>query len=70
MRRTARGERCTANVQSLHERNQPIYAAAKEREVAMNEDDDYTPKLDADLVTTLTRIFALGYIDRMAGFQV
>ena len=34
----------------------------------MTENDDYTPKLDADLVTTLTQIFALGYIDRMAGF--
>ena len=31
---------------------------------------DYTPRLDPDLVTTLTQIFALGYIDQMAGFQV
>ena len=36
----------------------------------MTENDDYTPRLDANLVTTLTQIFALGYIDRMAGFQV
>ena len=33
-------------------------------------DDNPTPKLDSDLVSTLTQIFALGYIDRMAGFQV
>ena len=36
----------------------------------MNENNNPTPKLDSDLVTTLTQIFALGYIDRMAGFQV
>ena len=36
----------------------------------MKDDNDYTPKLDADLVSTLTQIFALGYIDRMAGFHV
>ena len=28
------------------------------------------PLLDPDLVTTLTQIFALGYIERMAGFKV
>ena len=36
----------------------------------MKDDNEHTPKLDADLVTTLTQIFALGYIDRMAGFHV
>ena len=36
----------------------------------MNENSNPTPKLDADLVTMLTQIFALGYIDQMAGFQV
>ena len=36
----------------------------------MNENHNPTPKLDADLVTLLTQIFALGYVDRMAGFQV
>lgn len=32
--------------------------------------DDTLRLLDADLVSLLTQIFALGYIDRMAGFQV
>ena len=36
----------------------------------MNENNNPTPKLDADLVVTLTQLFALGYVDRMAGFQV